>query len=386
MTDRTGTGAAAGALPLASRLRGVERTLIRQIFDSAPPGAINFGLGQPDLPSPEPIKRAGIRAIEENRAAFYSITAGDPELRAAIAARYPGFAAGPESVLVTVGTGEAIFLACMALVEPGDEVLIPDPGFPTYATTVKIIGGTPVRYPLRPERGFALDPADIEKRLTPRTKLLIHNSPGNPTGALDRAEDLDRLAALAEEGKFVWLSDEIYSAFVYEGSFQSLSTRSKRGIIATGLSKDVSMAGWRVGWLVADPAFVKAATALHQYAVTCSPTVSQRAALAAFTPEGEAARREIVERFRRRRDRALEILAGARLAKVPRPKGAFYIYLDVSAKGDSMSVCRALMDRGVITIPGIAFGETGEGWLRISYAASEENLEKGLAIVRDYLS
>ena len=385
MSDAT-MGRSAAPLPLAARLRGVERTLIRQIFDSAPPGAINFGLGQPDLPSPAPIKQAAVRAIEEDRAGFYSVTAGDPALRAAIAARYPGFATGPESVLVTIGTGEAIFLACMALIEPGDEVLIPDPAFPTYATTVRIVGGTPVRYPLRPERGFAIDPADIESRLSPRTRLLIHNSPSNPTGAVDRGEALDRIAALAEEGRFIWLSDEIYSAFVYEGRFESLSTRSGRGIVASGLSKDVSMAGWRVGWLVADPAFVKAATAMHQYAVTCSPTVSQRAALAAFTPEGEAARAAIVDRFRRRRDRALEILSGAPLAKVPRPGGAFYIFADVSAKGDSMSVCREIMDRGVITIPGIAFGERGEGWIRISYAASEENIERGMAIVRDCLS
>lgn len=373
-------------LPLASRLRGVERTLIRQIFDSAPPSAINFGLGQPDLPSPDVIKTAAIDAITTDRAAFYLATAGDKDLRAAVAARYAGFAMGPESVLITIGTGEAVFLACMAIVEPGDEVLIPDPGYPAYATTVRILGGVPVRFPLRPERGFRIDPKDVEARITPRTKLLIHNSPGNPTGALDMPEDLARIGAMAEEGRIVWLTDEIYSAFAYERPFVSLSSLSKRGIVASGLSKNISMAGWRLGWLVADPSFVTAATTLHQYVATCSVTVSQRAALAAFTPAGETAARAIVERFRHRRERALEILAGARLASIPRPDGAFYIYVDVSRKGDAMSVCRGLMERGVITIPGIAFGETGEGWLRISYAADEKDLERGLAIVRDYLS
>ncbi|MGH9869856.1 MAG: pyridoxal phosphate-dependent aminotransferase [Candidatus Polarisedimenticolia bacterium] len=363
----------------------MDRTLIRQIFDSAPPGAINFGLGQPDLPTPEVIKRAGIEAIQANQTR-YTVTAGDPQLRAAIATLYPGFASGPESVVSTIGTGEAVFLGCAGLLEPGDEVLVPDPGFPTYAITARILGGVPVPYPLRPERGFAIDPDDIEPLVTPRTRLLIVNSPGNPTGALDRAQDLDRLAAMAEEGRFVWMSDEIYASFVYEGHFESLSTRSRRGLVVSGMSKDVCMPGWRVGWLVGDPEFVQAATAMHQYVATCSSSISQRAALAAFTAEGQEARTAIRERFRARRDMALEILAGARKATVPRPPGSFYLFADVSAVGDSMTVCRRLMDRGVITIPGIAFGRRGEGWLRLSYAASEEDIERGMAIVRDVLS
>lgn len=375
----------ASPLPIAARLKGVERTLIRQIFDSAPAGAINFGLGQPDLPSPEPIKRAGIRAIEEDRTR-YTQTAGLSELRAAIAGRYPGFAAGPESVVVTAGTSEAVFLSIAALVEPGDEVLIPDPGFPTYATTLRVMGATPVRYPLRAERGFAIDPADVEAALTPRTRMIVMSSPGNPTGSIDAAADLDRIAAMADEGRFVWLSDEIYSSFVYEGRFESLATRSRRGVVVSGLSKEVSMAGWRVGWLVADPDFVRTATALHQYVTTCASSISQYAALAAFSPAGVHARGAIVERFRRRRDLALSILERAPLARVRRPGGAFYLFVDVSAKGDSMSVCNGLMERGVITIPGIAFGPRGEGWLRISYAAREEDLERGMKIIRDYLT
>jgi aspartate aminotransferase len=372
-------------LPLATRLRGVDRTLIRQIFDSAPRGAINFGLGQPDLATPEVIKRAGIEAIETNQTR-YTVTAGDPELRRAIAGLYPGFVDGPEGVVSTIGVGEAVFLAFAGLLEPGDEVLVPDPGFPTYAITARILGAVPVAYPLRAERAFAVDPADIEKLLTPKTRVLMLNSPGNPTGCLDKGEDLDRIAQMAEEGRFVWVSDEIYSSFVYEGRFESLTTRSRRGVVLSGMSKDVCMAGWRVGWLAGDPAFVKAVTAMHQYVATCSSSISQRAALAAFTPEGRAARDAIRERFRARRDRALEILAGARRAKVPRPGGSFYLFADVSQVGDSMSVCRALMERGVITIPGIAFGARGEGWLRLSYAADEADIERGMAIVRDVLS
>jgi len=363
----------------------VDRTLIRQIFDSAPAGAINFGLGQPDLPTPDVIKQAGIEAIHQNHTR-YTVTAGDPQLRAAIAAMYPGFASGPESVVSTIGTGEAVFLACAGLLEPGDEVLVPDPGFPTYAITVRLLGGVPIPYPLRAERGFAVDAGDIESLLTPRTRLLILNSPGNPTGCLDRAEDLDRLAAMAEAGRFVWMSDEIYASFVYEGRFESLSTRSRRGVVVSGMSKDVCMAGWRVGWLVGDPEFVQAATAMHQYVATCASSVSQRAALAAFTPAGRAARDAIRERFRARRDQSLKILAGARKARIPRPPGSFYLFADISEKADSMTVCRALIERGVITIPGIAFGRRGEGWLRLSYAADETDIEKGMAIVRDYLS
>jgi len=377
--------AAGPPLPIAGRLRGVDRTLIRQIFDSAPRGAINFGLGQPDLPTPDVIKRAGIEAIETNQTR-YTVTAGDPELRRAIAGQYPDFVDGPEGVVSTIGVGEAVFLAFAGLLEPGDEVLVPDPGFPTYAITARILGAVPVAYPLRSERGFAVDPSDIEGLITSKTRVLMLNSPGNPTGCLDRGEDLDRIAAMAEQGCFTWVSDEIYSSFVYEGRFESLTTRSKRGVVLSGMSKDVCMAGWRVGWLAGDPAFVKAVTAMHQYVATVASSISQRAALAAFTPEGRAARDAIRERFRARRDRALEILAGATRATVPRPGGSFYLFADISRVGDSMSVCRALMERGVITIPGIAFGARGEGWLRLSYAADEADIERGMAIVRDVLS
>ncbi|HKY31427.1 MAG TPA: aminotransferase class I/II-fold pyridoxal phosphate-dependent enzyme [Candidatus Polarisedimenticolia bacterium] len=372
-------------LPLASRLRGVERTVIRQIFDAAPAGAINFGLGQPDLPTPDVVKKAGIEAILRDRTR-YTVTAGDADLREAIAARYPGFAEGPDSVVVTIGTGEAVFLACSALLEPGDDVLVPDPGFPTYATTARILGARPIGYPLRPENGFGLDPEDVARCLTPATRLVVLNSPGNPTGGVDTGEALDRVAALAEQRGFVWMSDEIYSSFLYEGTFESLSTRSRRGVVVSGLSKEASMAGWRAGWLAAEPAFAHACTAMHQYVATCAPSISQRAALAALSPEGREAAATIVQRFRRRRDRALEILAGARRARVPRPAGAFYLFADVSAVGDSMTVCQELMHRGVITIPGSAFGSRGEGWLRISYAAPEDDLERGMAIVRDVLS
>ena len=172
------------SFPVARRMDGIERTLIRRIFDGAPKGSINLGLGQPDLPTPARICLAGIDGIVSGKTGYTS-TAGDPAVRAAVAARYPGFAGGPENVVVTIGSQEAVFAAAMTLVDAGDEVLVPDPGYPAYPVVAQLLGATPAPYPLRPERGFRIDPADVVSRLTPRTRLVILCSPSNPTGAMD---------------------------------------------------------------------------------------------------------------------------------------------------------------------------------------------------------
>src|SRR6185503_331660 len=188
-------GARGGAAVIreARRMQGIERTLIRRIHDAAPPGSINLGLGQPDLPTPPRISLAGIGGIGAGRTAYTS-TAGDPAVRAAIAARYPGFASGAGSVVVTAGSQEAVFASVLTLVDAGDEVLVPDPGYPAYPVIARLLGAAAVPYPLRASRAFRIDPADVEERITDRTRLVIVCSPSNPTGAVDRAEDLERLA------------------------------------------------------------------------------------------------------------------------------------------------------------------------------------------------
>jgi aspartate aminotransferase len=362
---------------VARRHAGLRRTLIRELFESAPPDALNLGLGQPDLVTPEPIRRAGVRAIEEGWTG-YSPTAGYPGLRKAVSARYPGFCPGPEGVVVTVGAEEAVCLALFTLLDPGDEVLVPDPGFPSYPVVTRLAGGVPVPYPLRPERGFEVDPADLEARIGERTRLIILCNPSNPAGAVEGEETLRAVASLAERRGVFWLADEIYEAFDYEDRHSSLSRFSDRGVVVSGVSKSLSMTGWRIGWLAAaDADFAAKATALHQYLVTCSCSISQRAAEAALSEEGQRCQREIVERFRLRRDLLRGLLERDAGLSLSPPRGAFYLFADVRPWGDSLALARRLVEEAkVMTVPGEAFGKAAAGWLRLSYAAAEEVLEE----------
>jgi aspartate aminotransferase len=367
------------SLRLAQRLDGVDRTLIRRIFDSAPAGAINFGLGQPDLPTVGAASLAGIAAIAEGRTA-YTATAGDPELRAAIAARYPGFVQGPGSTLVTIGTQEAMVVACLGLLDPGDELLYPEPGYPAYPVVARLIGARGVPYPLRPERGFRLDPRDLEACLTPRTRAVILCSPSNPTGTAIAKDDLARIVERLAERDVPWISDEIYAGLWFDAPPAApWRLTSRGGLVISGLSKDASMTGWRVGWIVGPDETIARLNAVHQYLVTCAPSISQRAAIAALAPAGLAAQERYRQTFAERREAmARELDRIPRLGYTP-PDGAFYFFVDVSAYGDSLEVARRILERRqVITIPGQAFGPSGAGWLRLSFAADLATIRMGM--------
>jgi aspartate aminotransferase len=365
---------------LARRVRTLERTLIRRLFDAAPADAINLGLGQPDLPSPPNVALAGIRAIAWGKTA-YSPTAGVAALRQAVAARYPGFAAGPESVVVTCGSQEAMFAAYLALVDPGAEVLCPDPGYPAYGPVARLVGAVPVSYPLHAKAGFRLDPADVLDRVTERTALVVLGSPSNPTGVVHTRAELVPLVRGLAARRVPWLSDEVYSGFCYDGEFVSPSAIAPDGgVVVSGLSKDASMTGWRVGWIVGPIELARRATAVHQYLVTCAPSVSQEAAVAALDAVGATARAGYLETFRRRRDVMERALAEVPGVRFERPQGAFYFFVDVSRHGSSEDVARRILERrNVIVIPGIAFGAEGEGWLRVSFAATEERIVEGVS-------
>jgi len=367
------------SLRAARRMEGVERTLIRRIFDSAPAGSINLGLGQPDLPTPPRICLAGIDGIARGKTGYTS-TAGDPALRAAIAARYPGLASGGGSVVVTIGSQEAVFASVLTLVDAGDEVLYPDPGYPAYPVVAQLLGARPVSYPLRPERAFRIDPDDVLSRLTDRTRLVILCSPSNPTGAMDLEDDLKALAAGLSERGVPWLSDEIYGSFAYERPASSIARFAPAGgLVVSGLSKDLSMTGWRVGWVVGPEAIVARIIAAHQYIVTCASSVSQAAATAAFREDADGDRAATLEVFRRRRALMADELARIPGLPVTVPDGAFYYFVDVRGFGSSLAIAeRVLSRRRVIMIPGEAFGPGGAGFLRISYAASEDDIREGV--------
>jgi aspartate/methionine/tyrosine aminotransferase len=268
----------------------------------------------------------------------------------------------------------------MTLVDPGDEVLVPDPGYPAYPAVAQLLGAQPVSYPLRPERAFRIDPADVLSRMTERTRLVILCSPSNPTGAIDFEADLEALAnALAVRG-VPWLSDEIYAGFAYERPASSISRFAPTGgLVVSGLSKDLSMTGWRIGWVVGPEAIVARIIATHQYLVTCASSVSQAAALAALAPQAETDRAAYLAIFRRRRALMAEELKRIPRLPVTMPDGAFYFFLDVRGFGSSLAISeRLLRDRRVIVIPGEAFGPGGAGFLRVSYAAEDDDIRAGV--------
>jgi aspartate/methionine/tyrosine aminotransferase len=366
---------------------GIDRTLIRRIFDGAPPGSINLGLGQPDLPTPSRIALAGIDGIVSGKTGYTS-TAGDPQVRAAIAARYPGFAAGAASVCVTIGSQEAVFASMMTLLDPGDDVLLPDPGYPAYPVVAQLLGAEAATYPLRSERGFRIDPADVESRLTARTKLVILCSPSNPTGAMDLEDDLSALAGILARRGIPWLSDEIYAGFAYERKAPSISTfMPSGGLVVSGLSKDLSMTGWRIGWVVGPEAVVARIIAAHQYVVTCASSVSQAAALSALGPAAQADRDAYLSIFRARRALMADELGRIPGLTINLPDGAFYFFVDVRAFGDSQEIARRLLsERRVIVIPGEAFGPGGAGFLRVSFAATDDDIRTGIRALGEELA
>ncbi|HEX8070707.1 MAG TPA: aminotransferase class I/II-fold pyridoxal phosphate-dependent enzyme [Pyrinomonadaceae bacterium] len=366
----------------AARLRGIEKSMIRQVFDRARPGSINLGLGEPDVPTPDVIRRAAARVVLEEQNG-YTVHAGLPALRARVAADYPCLAADPARVVITAGSQEALYLVLLTLVDEGDEVLLPDPGFVAYPTIVRMAGGVPVFYRLPAADDFAFDADEFRRRVTPRTKAVVCISPSNPTGRTLTNDDLAAMAdALAGTGAHL-ISDEIYRDLYYtDARPASPSEHYERTVVIGGLSKSLSMTGWRLGWLGGPAPVVASALVLHGYVTTCASTVSQKTALAAWTPEAEEARARIRRTFRARRDHLLALVREELRLPVVEPQGAFYMMLDVRAHGDSMSVCEALLAHAVITVPGGAFGREGEGYLRVSFCADHETLAEGVRRMR----
>jgi aspartate aminotransferase len=367
---------------LPKRLQGIEKSVIRQVFDRALPGSINLGLGEPDLPTPDVIRRAAARVIIEEQNGYTS-HAGLNALREKIAADYPHLEQNPDRVIVTAGSQEALYLALLALVDDGDEVLLPNPGFVAYPTIVRMAGGTARFYRLPAANGFAFDADEFRRALTPQTKVVVCISPSNPTGRTLSNADLKTIAdAVREHGAYL-ISDEIYRELYYTDQRpESLSSFSDQTIVISGLSKSMSMTGWRLGWLGGDEAVVRAALVLHGYVTTCASTVSQKASLVAWSDEAEAARAGFRKTFRARRDHMLQLVASELGLRAVTPDGAFYTMLDVSRFGPSMKVAEALLEARVVTVPGAAFGSESEGFLRVSFCADHDTLKEGVRRIK----
>lgn len=371
---------------LPKRLQGIEKSVIRQVFDRARPGSINLGLGEPDLPTPDVIRRAAVQVIIEEQNGYTS-HAGLPALRAKIAAVYPHLDQNPDRVIVTAGSQEALYLALLALVDDGDEVLLPNPGFVAYPTIVRMAGGTVKYYRLPVASGFAFDAEEFRRALTPQTKVVVCISPSNPTGRTLSRTDLQTIADVVRDHGAYLISDEIYRDLYYTSERpESAASFYDRTIVIGGLSKSMSMTGWRLGWLGGDEAVVRAALVLHGYVTTCASTVSQKASLVAWSDEAEAARAAFRETFRSRRDHLLGLIASELGLRAVTPDGAFYTMLDVREFGPSMKVAEALLDARVVTVPGAAFGSESEGFLRVSFCADHETLSEGVRRIKRGLS
>ena len=361
-------------------LRGIEKSMIRKISDRAKPGSISLGLGEPDLPTPDVILREAVRVIQEEKSG-YTLQAGLPQLRERIISDYPHMNLNLDQVIVTAGSQESLYLILRTLVEDGDEVLIPNPGFIPYPMIIRMVGGKAATYRLPSANEFSFDIEDFRKQLTPQTKVVIAISPSNPTGRVLSTNDLRVMADAVSEiapSAFI-VSDEIYRELYYTPERPpSISEFYPRTIVVSGLSKSMRMTGWRIGWLAGDAEVMQAALVLHGYVVTCASSISQKAALAAWTDEAAAAREEYRAIFHRRRDHLLGLLRNELGLRCVTPEGAFYTMVDVSRYGDEMKVAEAGLEQGVVTIPAAAFGDESKGFLRISFCADEARLTEGV--------
>ena len=353
---------------------------------------VHLEIGEPDFDTPPNIVAAGIAALRAGQT-HYTPSPGVSELRSTIAAHVAasrGTPVSPEQVVVTPGAKPIMFFSILALCEPGDEVVYPNPGFPIYESMINYVGATPVPMPLRESRRFRLDVDELASLVSDRTKLIIVNSPQNPTGGVLEQSDLEAVARLAEAHDIAVLSDEIYSRMLYEGehlSIASLPGMPARTIILDGFSKTYAMTGWRLGYGVFPPELAGLITRLVTNSVSCTPAFTQSAGVEALTGPQDAPAQMVAE-FRKRRDlvvAGLNTIPGLRCAM---PAGAFYAFPNVEGVGLD---CRAfaerlLYDGGVAVLAGSSFGCYGEGHVRLSYANSIANLEKALeridAVVR----
>ena len=372
---------------LPRRLRDVQPTLIRRIFERALPDSINFGLGEPDLPTPQFLREEAARVTLEEQNG-YTNHAGLPALREKIAASYAHLNLDINQVCVTVGSQEAMTAAFLAMIDAGDEVLIPNPSFPAYENCVKIAEGKPVFYRLPAEKDFGFDVEEFKSKITPKTKAAVVISPSNPTGKIFTETDLRQIADVLKDTGIYLISDEIYSDLYFtEKPPRSASEFYDKTIIVSGLSKSLSMTGWRLGWLASSQTdVVKSALTLHGFLTVCTSTISQKAAVLGWTKEAEKAKREAREIYKKRGEFLIDLLHKEIGLRGTSPEGAFYTMLDVRKLGDDLEIAEKFLANRVITVPGIAFGTEAKGFLRVSFCNIEERMAEGVRRMKEALA
>jgi aspartate aminotransferase len=383
LADRIALLSGEGAFEVLARARELERQ-DRHI--------IHLEIGQPDFPTPRHIQEAAAKALADGYTG-YTPSAGLLECREAIAedaSRARDVEVSPECVVVTPGAKPIIFFGLLTLVNPGDEVIYPDPGFPIYASCIRFAGAKPVPVPLREEREFRLDPDEVASLVTPRTRVVLINSPHNPTGSALSADDIERLCEVCQRHDLFMLTDEPYRRILYEGGFHSplsVPGMAERTLVIDGHSKTFAMTGWRLGFGIGPREVIDAITLLQVNCNSCTAAFVQVAGIAALRgPQDEA--EAMVQEFRRRRDIIVAGLNAIRGMSCVTPCGAFYAWPNVSrcCGEDVGSFANALLtEAGVACLPGTSFGAQGRDYLRFSYANSAENLQEALRRVSEYI-
>jgi aminotransferase len=380
---------------LSKRVAGLKPSGIRKFFDIAATmkDVISLGIGEPDFTTPQPILEAGIRSLQKGET-HYTSNWGRLELRRAIAdnlMRLYKVRYDPTSeIIATVGVSEALYLTFTAILDPGDEVIIPTPCFVSYQAEVIMAGGVPIEVVAREENNFMVDPADVRKAITPRTKCIFIGYPSNPTGAVATREVLLEIAKMAEEHDLLVVSDEIYDRLVYDFEhvcFPSLDESLKqRTILLGGFSKDYAMTGWRIGYACGPADIIQGLVRVHQYTIMSAPTTAQDAALEALKV-GEPHVQEMLAEYNRRRKLLVAGLNRLGL-RTFEPRGAFYAFPNIHASGmdDETFAEKLLREEHVAVVPGNAFGPGGDGFVRMCYATAYEKIEEALHRMEKFMT
>ena len=385
VADRMASLGTEGAFEVLARARALEA----QGRD-----VVHLEIGEPDFPTPDNIMEAAYTAMRDG-ATHYTPAAGLMEVREACARyvhKWTGATPSAQQVVFVPGSKNILHFALLSLVEPGEEVIYPDPGYPIYHSLTEFVGATPVAIPIREENQFRLDVEELRSLVTPRTRMLIVNTPANPTGGALTREDCEAIAELAQERDLIVLSDEIYSRLVYDGKHNSLYSipgMQERTILLDGVSKAWAMCGWRLGWGVMPVELAERLTKLMINTSSCAAAFTQMAAIEAFeAPESDAAVDMMRAEFMRRRDLFVEGLNRIPGVRCHKPAGAFYVFPNIEATGwDAKALADSLLtEAGVACLAGTAFGPHGQGYLRFSYANSVANLEKALQRFASHLA
>jgi len=379
---------------VSRRAREIAGSPIRRMFNiaAAMEDVISFTVGEPDFVTPANIREAAVRSLERGET-HYTANAGVPPLRQAIGSRLGseyGLSWDPETeIIVTAGGMEALMLGMMVLIDPGDEVLISDPHWPNYPRQVLMCGGVPRFFTLREENGFVPYPDDLRKAVTAKTKLIVLNSPANPTGAVMDAETLQEIARLAIQKDLFVISDEVYRRFIYDGTqFSSISTMegmTERTLVVDSFSKTYAMTGWRVGFAAGPRRVVENMVKYQENFVGCVNTQAQYGAIEALQGP-QTALHEMIQTYAERRRMIVEGLNNIPKVSCGWPKGTFYCFANIRDAGMSSEdfTMRLLRETRVVAVPGSGFGAAGEGYVRLSYATSSKNITEGLSRLRRF--